>query len=262
MPHAFLDSDVSVTRDAHIVGVRGPGHDMIATNGQPTERILVVDGDSETVAVVTYTLALEGYDVSTAMTGEDAIQSVSAERPDLIVLELSLPDISGLDLVKRLRSGQATNSIGLVMLSSKCAESDRIEGLTAGVDDYVGKPFSPAELVLRVASVLRRLADRTPGADPVSIGGLLTIDRVQPRAWVDTREILLTPTEHRLLSVLAEGVGRIRTRSELLESVWHMDGDRQTRTVDAHVRRIRAKLGNAGKLIESVRGLGYRLVAE
>jgi len=222
----------------------------------------VVDGDSEAVAVVTYTLALEGYDVSTANTGRDAMQAVGAERPDLIVLELSLPDLSGLDFVRRLRSGQATNGIGLVMLSSRCTEADRIEGLTAGVDDYVGKPFSLAELVLRVASVLRRLADRLPGADPVNVGGALTIDRVQPRAWVDSREILLTPTEHRLLSVLADGIGRIRTRAELLESVWHVNGDGQTRTVDAHVRRIRAKLGNAGKLIESVRGLGYRLVPD
>lgn len=234
---------------------------MIAKNGQSPERILVVDGDSESLAVVTYTLALQGYDVSTATTGGAAIQSVGAARPDLIVLELALPDFSGLDLVRRFRSAQTTSAVGIVMLSSKCRESDRIEGLSAGADDYVGKPFSPSELVLRVASVLRRLAGKLATADPVTVGNLLAIDRVQPRAWVGTQEVLLTPTEHRLLSVLADGVGHIRTRDDLLETVWRIEPGRQTRTVDAHIRRIRAKLGTAGKLIESVRGLGYRLVS-
>lgn len=234
---------------------------MIARNGQPSERILVVDGDTETLAVVAYTLALEGYDVSTAGTAGDAVQAVGAARPDLIVLELALPDVSGLELVRRFRSSQATTAIGIVMLSTKCAESDRIEGLSAGADDYLGKPFSPPELVLRVGSVLRRLAGRSASADPVTVGELLAIDRVQPRAWVGKQEVLLTPTEHRLIGVLADSVGHIKTRDELLESVWRIEPGRQTRTVDAHIRRIRAKLGHAGRLIESVRGLGYRLVA-
>jgi two-component system phosphate regulon response regulator PhoB len=224
-----------------------------------TERILVVDDEPDIVALVAYHLAKAGYSVSTATTGPDGLAIARREKPALIVLDLMLPGLSGLEVMEQLRSDATTNRIAVLMLTARREESDRIKGLTLGADDYLTKPFSPPELVLRVGAILRRLkAGREELADVRQIGPL-KIDSTSHRVTVDEREIDLTPTEFKLLSLLAERKGRVQPRTLLLEMVWEAAADIQTRTVDMHVQRLRAKLGDAGDLIETVRGFGYRI---
>jgi len=223
------------------------------------ERILVVDDEPDIVALVAYHLAKSGYSVSTATSGPDGLALARRDQPALIVLDLMLPGLSGLAVMQQLRSDQATSRIAVLMLTARREESERIEGLTLGADDYLTKPFSPQELVLRVAAILRRVkASDAEGGDVQEIGSL-KIDRTAHRVTVDGREVELTPTEFKLLTLLAERKGRVQPRNMLLEIVWDAAPDIQTRTVDMHVQRLRAKLGGAGDLIETVRGFGYRL---
>ena len=224
-----------------------------------SERILVVDDEPDIVALVAYHLAKAGYSVSTATSGPDGLAIARREKPALIVLDLMLPGLSGLEVMERLRADEGTNRLAVLMLTARREESDRIKGLTLGADDYLTKPFSPPELVLRVAAILRRVnAGREEPSDVRQIGPL-RIDSTSHRVTVDGREVDLTPTEFKLLSLLAERKGRVQPRSLLLEMVWEAASDIQTRTVDMHVQRLRAKLGDAGDLIETVRGFGYRI---
>lgn len=225
------------------------------------ERILVVDDEPDIVALVAYHLAKSGYRVSTASTGPDALAMARDERPALVVLDLMLPGMSGFDVLEQLRAAEATKHIPVLMLTARREEVDRIRGLTLGADDYLTKPFSPQELVLRVGAILRRVtAGGTAGADQLVIGPIV-IDRAAHRVSIDGTEVELTPTEYRLLLTLAERRGRVQARAHLLETVWDAAPDIQTRTVDMHVQRLRAKLGPAADLIETVRGFGYRLRA-
>ena len=223
------------------------------------ERILVVDDEPDIVALVAYHLAKSGYSVSTATSGPDGLSLARRDKPSLIVLDLMLPGLSGLDVMQQLRADQATAGIAVLMLTARREESERIEGLTLGADDYLTKPFSPQELVLRVGAILRRVKSGDSGAVEVQEVGPLRIDRTAHRVTVDGRDIELTPTEYKLLTLLAERKGRVQPRTMLLEVVWEAAPDIQTRTVDMHVQRLRAKLGGAGDLIETVRGFGYRL---
>lgn len=223
-----------------------------------THRILVVDDEPDITALVAYHLAKEGYRVTTAATGADALRSAREERPDLVVLDLMLPGHSGFDVLAELRRREETRDVGVLLLTAKRDEPDRIKGLSLGADDYLAKPFSPRELVLRVGAVLRRLA-----APAVASGGRLgagpvTLDRGAHRVTVDGRAVELTATEFKLLERLIERRDRVQTRTQLLESVWKAQPDIQTRTVDMHVQRLRAKLGSAGDWIETVRAVGYR----
>jgi len=181
------------------------------------------------------------------------------DRPALIVLDLMLPGMSGYDVLEQLRADEATRGIAVLMLTARREEQDRITGLSLGADDYLTKPFSPQELVLRVQAILRRVAapESTPN-DRVSIGPI-TIDRAAHRVSVNGAEVELTPTEYKLLATLAERRGRVQGRGHLLETVWEAAPDIQTRTVDMHIQRLRAKLGPAGEIIETVRGFGYRI---
>jgi two-component system, OmpR family, phosphate regulon response regulator PhoB len=224
------------------------------------ERILVVDDEADIVALVAYHLARAGYRVSTASSGDEALAAVSRERPTLIVLDLMLPGMSGYEVLERLRHGENTRGIAVLMLTARREEEDRIKGLTLGADDYLTKPFSPQELVLRVGAILRRLA-ASGGADGDEVElGPLRVDRAAHRVYRgDGSEVDLTPTEYRLLMVLMERRGRVQSRGHLLETVWEAAPDIQTRTVDMHVQRLRTKLGPAGEMIETVRGFGYRL---
>jgi two-component system, OmpR family, phosphate regulon response regulator PhoB len=224
-----------------------------------SDRILVVDSEPESVAAVTYALALEGFNLSTATTGLEAQRAIAEERPALVILDLVLPDVSGAEILRNVRSNDATRDIGVIVLTGERGETERIAALSSGADDYVTKPFSSRELVLRVRNVLKRLEGRNGKPKPISVVGTLIIDRSEPRVRVGSAEVKLTPTEYRLLVALAEHVGRVKTRAELLRNVWDLGPETQTRTVDIHVRRLRAKLGSAGHLIESVRGFGYRL---
>ena len=223
------------------------------------ERILVVDDEPEILALVAYHLGKAGYRLATASTGQDALEAARRERYSLIVLDLMLPGMSGFDVLEALRSDEATRDVAVLMLTARREEPDRIRGLSLGADDYLTKPFSPAELVLRVGAILRR-AGTAPAtnADTLVIGPM-RIDRAGMRVLVDDQPVDLTPTEFKLLLTLAERRGRVQGRGHLLETVWEAAPDIQTRTVDMHVQRLRTKLGSAGDMIETVRGFGYRL---
>lgn len=226
------------------------------------ERILVVDDERDITALVAYHLAKAGYRVTTAGTGPAALEAVAKEPPDLVVLDLMLPGHTGYEVLDELRRREDTRDVGVILLTARREEADRIKGLAAGADDYLTKPFSPEELVLRVGAVLRRLhAPATAGGGAVLKVGPIAIDRAAHLVTVDGEPVDLTRIEYRLLLLLAERQGRVQNRGQLLESVWEAHADIQTRTVDMHVQRLRAKLGGAGALIETVRGFGYRLNA-
>ncbi len=223
-----------------------------------SDRILVVDDEPDIVALVVYHLAKAGYKVSSASTGTDALALAKRDRPSLIVLDLMLPGMSGFDVLAKLREDETTAGTAVLMLTARKEEPDRIRGLELGADDYLTKPFSPQELVLRVGAILRRLAGSGEQADLIQAGPI-RIDRSAHSVTVNSHEVELTPTEFKLLLTLAERKGRVQARTHLLETVWDAAPDIQTRTVDMHIQRLRTKLHPAGDLIETVRGFGYRL---
>ncbi len=223
-----------------------------------TNRILVVDDEPDITALVAYHLAKAGYRVSTAANGPDALKAAREERPDIVILDLMLPGVSGYDVLAELRRRDETRDVGVILLTSRREEADRIRGLSLGADDYLSKPFSPQELSLRVNALLRRLGAPAVSAGSTLSAGPISIDRSAHRVMLDGRELTLTATEYKLLLTLVERRGRVQTRPQLLETVWEAQPDIQTRTVDMHVQRLRSKLGETGKLIETVRGFGYR----
>jgi two-component system, OmpR family, phosphate regulon response regulator PhoB len=223
-----------------------------------SHRVLVVDDEPDITALVAYHLARAGYRVSTAATGPEALRAAREERPDVVVLDLMLPGLSGYEVLKDLRARPETAGTGVIMLTARREEADRIRGLTLGADDYLTKPFSPEELALRVKALLRRLQSPGTTAGATLAAGPIRIDRAALRVTVGDDEVTLTATEYKLLLCLAERPGRVQTRPQLLQQVWEAQPDIQTRTVDMHVQRLRNKLGPAGELIETVRGFGYR----
>jgi two-component system phosphate regulon response regulator PhoB len=232
---------------------------MTATPPVTGERILVVDDEADIVALVVYHLAKKGYRVSTASSGNEALEAAQRERPALIVLDLMLPGMTGYEVLERLRAADATRDIAVLMLTARREEQDRIQGLSLGADDYLTKPFSPQELVLRVGAILRRMSSSASTSPDMLMIGPIQIDTGAHLVHVDGKLIELTPTEFKLLHTLAERRGRVQGRAHLLQTVWEAAPDIQTRTVDMHVQRLRAKLGPAGDLIETVRGFGYRI---
>jgi len=224
----------------------------------PEAHVLVVDDERDITALVAYHLAKTGYRVATAGTGVAALEAVAAEPPDLIVLDLMLPGRGGYEVLDEIRRREETRDIGVIVLTARRDEADRIKGLAGGADDYLTKPFSPEELVLRVGAVLRRLRAPASAAGPVLRAGAVAVDRAAHTVTVEGEPVDLTPIEYRLLLLLLERRGRVQTRPQLLEAVWESQPDIQTRTVDMHVQRLRAKLGTAGDSIETVRGFGYR----
>jgi two-component system phosphate regulon response regulator PhoB len=232
---------------------------MTVTPGTTGERILVVDDEADIVALVVYHLAKNGYRVSTASSGTEALDAAQRERPALIVLDLMLPGMTGYEVLERLRAQDATRDIAVLMLTARREEQDRIQGLSLGADDYLTKPFSPQELVLRVAAILRRMSSGASNNSQSIDIGPIHIDLGAHLVQLNGHAVELTPTEFKLLLTLAERRGRVQGRAHLLETVWDAAPDIQTRTVDMHVQRLRAKLGPAGDLIETVRGFGYRI---
>jgi DNA-binding response OmpR family regulator len=222
--------------------------------------VLVVEDESDIRNLVVFHLAREGFRCRTATTGEEAIADARASRPDLIVLDLMLPGLNGLEVCRRLRADAAMTGIPIIMLTAKADEVDRIVGLEMGADDYVTKPFSPKELVARVRAVLRR-ARPAAAALPVLAAGTLTLDPGRHVATVAGVPLLLTPKEFDLLESLLESAGRVLSREHLLGRVWgYARADEiESRTVDVHIRRLRAKLGPEGRRIATVKGVGYRL---
>jgi two-component system phosphate regulon response regulator PhoB len=230
------------------------------TNHKATPaRILVVEDERDISALVAYHLTKEGYRVRTAEGGQEALEAAEGERPDLLILDLMLPGFSGYDVLQEMRRRAALMDVPVIVLTARREEADRVKGLELGADDYVTKPFSPRELILRVGAVLRRSqAPAVAGSGRILRGGLVTVDLNAMRVMVSDRMIDLTPTEYRLLVTLLERRGRVQSRQQLLEDAWDIHARIETRTVDMHVQRLRAKLGEAGRMIETVRGFGYR----
>ena len=225
--------------------------------------ILVVEDEPDISALVAYHLARASYRVRTVGDGAEALRVLQGELPDLVILDLMLPTTPGQQVLHELRSQPETASVPVILLTARREEQDRIEGLTLGADDYIPKPFSPQELVLRVGAVLRRVRQYPPdqrGGKLLRIGPF-KVDVGAARAEVDGAELDLTPTEFRLLQLLIERRGRVQGRRQLLESVWGITANITTRTVDMHVQRLRMKLGEAAEWVETVRGFGYRFRA-
>jgi phosphate regulon transcriptional regulator PhoB len=220
--------------------------------------VLVVEDEPDIRRLVVLHLEREGFRCRTATTGSDALREVKAAAPDLVVLDLMLPEVDGLEVCRRLRRDTSTAAIPIIMLTAKSDEVDRIVGLEIGADDYVGKPFSPKELVARVRAVLRRAHPNQ--ATPVLTGGPITLDAARHAVSLNGQALVLTPKEFDLLQALLEAAGRVLSREFLLNRVWgYARADViESRTVDVHVRRLRAKLGDAGSRIATVKSIGYR----
>lgn len=226
-----------------------------------SELILVVDDEEDLATTLEFNLQREGYRTRVANNGQQALDlAADTPRPNLVLLDLMLPDLSGIEVCRRLRNDAETRNVPIVMLTACGDEIDRVVGLEMGADDYVVKPFSTRELMLRVRAILRRnVAEDAAG---ISAFGALRVDAEAHRVWVADDEIMLTPMELRLLSTLMQRRGRVQSRERLLEDVWQMRADVTSRTIDTHVRRLRSKLGEAADYIETIRGVGYRFRAE
>ena len=222
-------------------------------------KILIADDEPDVVDLVAANLRVAGYAVITAQDGPSALAAVREELPSLLVLDLMLPGMSGLEVCRALKADTATAAIPIIMLTAKAEEVDRIVGLELGADDYVTKPFSPRELVLRVRSVLRRSDKNDSAQESVLTLGNIVLDRSRLQVVIEGKTVDFTATELKLLTLLMERRGRVQSREVLLNEVWGYESVIDTRTVDTHVRRLREKLGAAADCIETVRGFGYRI---
>jgi two-component system phosphate regulon response regulator PhoB len=222
-------------------------------------KVLVVEDEADLQEVLRFNLQQAGYEALVAGTGSDAIRAAQRYRPDLVLLDLMLPDILGSEVCRVLKQGEETRLIPIIMLTAKAEERSRVEGFEIGADDYVTKPFSVRELLFRVAAILRRTNPVAPDTGPI-VFGRLRFDPQAHRAWVDDQVVELSALEFRLLMNLYERRDRVQSRTRLLDDVWGVTADVTTRTVDTHVKRLREKLGEARDYIETVRGVGYRFV--
>lgn len=223
----------------------------------PRKTILIVEDEEDILDLVAHHVEQAGFEAAGATGGNEALELIQKSAPDLIILDIMIPDISGLEICKRLKQVEETRHIPIIMLTAKGDEIDRVVGFELGADDYVSKPFSPRELVLRVKAVLKRTRPVEPEQEIIRINGM-TINKPKHQVLLEGKPVDLTVTEFNLLLTLVERRGRVQTREILLETVWGYDYIGFTRTVDTHMRRLRAKLGEWDKFIETVRGVGYR----
>lgn len=220
--------------------------------------ILIVDDERDLASTLEYNLEREGFGTCVAENGKAALsEAFEHPHPDLILLDLMLPDMSGVDVCRTLRADERTRNIPIVMLTAKGEEIDRVVGFEVGADDYVVKPFSIRELILRIRAVLRRREQKEHNLVPTTFG-VLRVDEKAHVVWVEDEEIVLTALEFKLLTTLLSRRGRVQSRDQLLNDVWGIEADITTRTVDTHVKRLRSKLGAAANYIETLRGVGYR----
>lgn len=226
-----------------------------------SEKILIVEDETDVADLLAYHLRQAGFSAEIAHNGRQALQSIKNQSPTLIVLDLMLPEISGLDLCRLIRSDPQSSQVPVVILSAKSEEIDRVLGFELGADDYVVKPFSPREFVLRIKAILRRRPANKNSDNDCLRAGDLTLDRSRHEVKVADRLVECTATEFKLLAILMERQGRVQGRDRLLSDVWGYDSLIDTRTVDTHMRRLRDKLGPYGHWIETVRGFGYRFSA-
>jgi two-component system, OmpR family, phosphate regulon response regulator PhoB len=225
-------------------------------------RIVVVEDEQDLRQVLEYNLKLHGHEVFAAASGGEGLRLGRERRPDLVLLDLMLPDLSGTEVCRSLKENQGTRDIPVMMLTARGEEIDRVVGFELGADDYVVKPFSVRELMLRIQAILRRGKQAEPAPPDAMVDfGSLRIDRAAHRVWVAGAEIELTALEFKLLVTLYDRRNRVQTRAALLDDVWGIQADITTRTVDTHVKRLREKLESARDYIETVRGVGYRFVA-
>jgi two-component system phosphate regulon response regulator PhoB len=223
--------------------------------------VLIVDDERDLAELIDFNLRSAGFSTRVATTGEAALQASREQPSDVVLLDVMLPDMSGVEVCRQLRSTTSTRDVLIVMLTARGEEADRVRGFEMGADDYVTKPFSVRELVLRLKAILRRGG---PGREDASAAlklGPLTLDTHAHRFYVDDKEVPLTALEFRLLEHLLGRVGRVQSREHLLEEVWGLSSHLETRTIDTHVMRLRDKLGSARAYLETVRGVGYRIVA-
>ena len=221
-------------------------------------RILVVDDEPDILNLLEYNLKRSGFQAILAKDGPEAIEAAKAHKPDLVLLDIMLPDMEGTEVLRRLKSMEATASIPVIMLTAKGEEVDKIVGFELGAEDYITKPFSPRELILRVKAVLKRTAERPEPVEAAVSFNELIVDLSRHKVSVSGKPVELSSTEFRLLTELMQAKGRVLTRDNLLDRAWGRDCFVIPRTVDTHVRRLRSKLGSAGDYIETVRGVGYR----
>jgi two-component system phosphate regulon response regulator PhoB len=219
------------------------------------EKILIVDDEADILTLLEYNLEKAGFKVISANDGPDAVEITKREKPDIIILDIMLPSMEGTEVCKILKSGDATRHIPIIMLTAKGEEVDRIVGFELGADDYITKPFSPRELILRVKAVLKRGQEQEA---KIINAGPITIDVERSLATADGKVLKLTAIEFKLLLELAKSDGRVLSRDTLLDRAWGTEVYITDRTVDTHIRRLREKLGKTSKYIETVRGFGYR----
>jgi len=223
-------------------------------------RVLVVEDEADLRTLVAYNLKSAGHEVEAVETGFAALQALVRQPPDLVVLDLMLPDLPGTHVCREIRAGETTRAIPVLMLTAKGEEIDRVVGFEVGADDYIVKPFSMRELLLRIRAILRRCEGQaTPQSDALLTMGGITIDTERHRVMSMDKEVDLTTTEYKLLLYLAERPGRVLSRELLLQNVWSYNNMGDTRTVDTHITRLRGKLGSPGDLIKTVRGFGYKI---
>ena len=219
--------------------------------------ILIVEDEADLRELVAHHVESAGMTALQAATGSEGLALARSRRPDLVLLDLMLPDLQGVEVCRRLRTDPVTAATPVIMLTARTGEGDRVQGFEAGADDYVPKPFSTRELLLRVRAVLRRRDQTVPEDGDIIRGGGITVDAARHLVLVGNAEVRMTALEFRLLATLMQRSGRVQTRQVLLEDVWGLSPDLQTRTVDTHVKRLRERLGRAGDHIETVRGVGY-----
>lgn len=219
--------------------------------------VLIVEDDEDILELLAYNLQNAGFSPVTSQDGHDALAQVKRTTPILIILDIMLPGLDGFEVCKELKRNPKTSNIPVIMLTARGEEVDRIVGLELGADDYVVKPFSPRELILRVRAVLKRATPEAPQKQFLQRGGL-SVDLEAHRAELDGQELALTATEFKLLSELFRSQGRVQTRDQLLNTVWGYEFEGYARTVDTHIRRLRQKLGPYSEMVETVRGVGYR----
>lgn len=220
--------------------------------------ILVIEDERDILDLISFNLEREGYKVLTALDGATGLEMARTGSPDLIILDLMLPGIMGIDICKILKKSEKTSGVPIIMLTAKGEEIDRVVGFEVGADDYVVKPFSNRELILRIKAVLRRTEPGKQSEKIIRVG-VITIDTGSHVVTADGKEVVLTTTEYKLLLNLAERLGRVQSRDLLLKNVWGYNYVGDTRTVDTHITRLRNKLGDAGELIKTVRGFGYKM---
>ncbi len=230
----------------------------------PSDRVLLVDDEPDLRQLVTFNLRGAGFEVDAVGSGQAGLALAAKTRPAVIVLDLMLPDVSGTEVCRQLRADPVLGDVAVLMLTARGDEYDRVLGFEMGADDYVVKPFNVRELVMRVRALARRTAERRAaraitGRDPKLRWKGLEVDPVRHHVFLDGGELQLRPLEFKLIQLLLEHPGRVFTRAELLEEVWGISGEANTRTVDTHVRRLRERLGPYGEVVETVHGFGYRL---